>query len=364
MHPRILVIVVAGLFPAMGIADEPIKVGAIFGLSGSVAQYGEWTRRGVEIARDTINNDGGIGGHRVELVFEDNQGQPAVAASAFDKLVNISRLQFIMTYQSSIALAVAPLANRAKVVQMDVSAFSPKYSSPNDFTFRTGVLVSDLSTALARAMSERFHVQRAALLYIENDKGESGAQSFRDAFYGSLALDESFRPNESDFRSLLIKVRKTGVRDLVLSAHLIESGTLLKQAKELGLELRVFSDVYSVEGSEFLKTAGSAADNIFYIAPQFSADKVLSIAHKFAEEYEQRFAEPPTFFAAQAYDGLFALAVAMRACQQVGSECVRAKLGEISFEGASGPIRFDLNGDVRDKPLCFKRVSGGRFMDA
>lgn len=51
-------------------ADDQIRVGAIFGLSGSVSRYGQWTKRGAEIARDEINGSGAINGIPLELIFE------------------------------------------------------------------------------------------------------------------------------------------------------------------------------------------------------------------------------------------------------------------------------------------------------
>ena len=123
------------IFSISAIASADIIIGADFGLSGSVARYGEWVTRGVNLAVNHVNKHGGIIGEPIKIIYEDNQGAPAQAVSAFQKLSSLEKVKFILTYQSSIALAVAPLANKHHIVQMDVSAFSPSYSTPNDFTF-------------------------------------------------------------------------------------------------------------------------------------------------------------------------------------------------------------------------------------
>ena len=139
---------------------------------------------------------------------------------------------------------------------------------------------------------------------------------------------------------------------------------LMKMARLLHVPMFVTEHVPHKLGPTTESLRSLVTSDEIFSKRYFSAADEPSIAHKFALEYERRFAEAPTFFAAQSFDGLLALAEAMRACPQVSSQCVRGKLGEISVEGASGPVRFDVNGDVKGKPLCFKRVSGGRFIDA
>ena len=344
-------------------AEDELVVGAVFGLSGSVAQYGQWAQRGVQLAVEEINQAKGVRGRPIRVRYEDSQGQPASAVAAFKKLLDIDRVQYFLTCLSSVALAIAPLANRAHVIQMDVSAFTPQYSSPDDYTFRTGVLAVQLSSGLARSMFDELKVSRVAVLYIENEKGQAGYESFRESFGGSIVLAESFRPNESDYRSLLLKIRALNVKDIFLSGHLHESGLLLKQARELGLRLRVFSDVYSVEGRDFLEAAGEASDGVIYATPLFAADSRIPRMARFYREYQGRFHEAPTYFSAQAYDGVIALAAALEKCQVSQPICVKDELHNLQLEGASGPIHFDRNGDIVDKTIALKTIRDRQFVD-
>src|SRR3989344_1617014 len=102
-----------------------IKIGADFALSGSVAVYGEWASKGVNLALEEINK----GSKKLEIIYEDNKGQPKDAVTAYNKLRNIDHVDYVLTFQSSVALAIAPLANQDKVIQIDVSATTPDYST-------------------------------------------------------------------------------------------------------------------------------------------------------------------------------------------------------------------------------------------
>jgi branched-chain amino acid transport system substrate-binding protein len=344
------------------LAAETIKIGAVFGLSGGMARYGQWASNGASLAAEKLNSAGGAQARQVELVFEDNQGQAALAVSAFQKLLSLQKIKLVLTYQSSIALAIAPLANRAEVVQMDVSAFSPAYSSPDDFTFRTGILAADLAEAAARIIFDKFEITNVGVFYIENEKGLAGYQAFRDAYKGKIAFAESFAVGETDYRSVLLRAKAVRLQDVWVTGHFQETGLLVKQAAELGLKLRVFSDVYSVEGLDFLQSAGAAAEGLIYSAPQFESSQEPQVV-TFRREYQARFAEQPAFLAAQAYDGMWALGQALQLCEAVTAECVKEKLYQLSFQGASGLIRFDRDGDVRGKAVEIRTIRGGKFVD-
>ena len=106
------------LLSASAQAQQTIKIGANFGLTGSVARYGEWATRGINLALEEINGRGGVLGKNLEVEFEDSEGSTSKAVTAYHKLRNLDSIQFLLTYQSSIALALAPLANRDSVVQL------------------------------------------------------------------------------------------------------------------------------------------------------------------------------------------------------------------------------------------------------
>lgn len=329
-------------------------------MSGDVARYGEWATNGINLAVEEINNHG-VDGRKIEVVFEDSKGKPAEAVSAYQKLRNVDQVHYVITYQSSIALAVAPLANQDQVIQMDVSATTPAYSSPGDYTFRTSIIATKLAEQAAELLLGNLNAPRIGLLTINNDFGKGMAKAFRDSYQGTIVVEEVFQENETDFRAVLGKFKNKNISHIFLVGHLKSAGLIVKQAKELGINIPFLSEVHSVEGPDFLSNAQDAAEGIIYVAPKFDPNEKISNVASFVTQYRERYNTEPTYFAAQAYDGVMALAHAWEKCEPEDTNCVKNVLPSIDFEGASGRIKFDRNGDV-DKPVELKTVRGRQFM--
>jgi branched-chain amino acid transport system substrate-binding protein len=94
----------------------PIKVGIYGDLSGQTSSFGQSTKNGILMAIDEINKSGGINNRQVEYVIEDDQGQPAQAATVVTKLINQDRVHAVLgEVASSNSLAAAPKAQEAKI---------------------------------------------------------------------------------------------------------------------------------------------------------------------------------------------------------------------------------------------------------
>src|SRR3989344_5140686 len=370
MQSKLLLLVVVGLVLSVGgyvfsqpkvMEGEPLKIGAIFALSGNAAQYGEWARNAVELAVREVNENGGINRRMVTVLYEDNEGQAAPAVSAYRKLTDTDDVRYVLTFQSSVALAVAPLANADKILQMDVSATTPNYSTPDDFTFRTGIVANQLAVEAARYLEQSPGTGKVAILYINNDFGSGMRDIFRKSYSGEVVAEETFAQDSFDFRTPLAKVHAAKPDTVFLVSHLKEAGTLVKQASNLGITENFFSDVYAIEGPDFLAAAGDTANGVRYLAPKFDISDAKPEVATFVTKYREKYSEEPNAFAAQAYDGIIALLYAMEGCEYEDTECVRKNLYKLEFEGTSGRISFDVNGDTQ-KPVQLKMVQNGLFV--
>ena len=339
---------------------DVIKIGADYALSGNLARYGDWATKGILLALEEINRQGGIGGRLIEVIFEDNKGKPAEAVSAYQKLTGIDDVKYVITFQSSVALAIAPLANQDHVVQMDVAATTPDYSTPNDFTFRTSISATQLAKESAQYLSDILDVSEIGILIINNDFGLGMATVFKEEYPGTVVVEEIFEQDETDFRTHILKLKDANISTVFMVSHLKESGMILKQAKEINFNAQFFSDIYSIEGPEFIQAAQDAANGVLYLAPKFYPGDSNAVVSSFASRYRTAYQEDATYFAAQAYDGVIALAESLKLCDYQDIECVVGALMELDFEGASGHINFDINGDVK-KPVELKIVENGEY---
>lgn len=356
-----LFVLLHGAAAGSGKHGAELIIGTDFALSGNMARYGTWAANGAALAADELNEQGGVQGHQLRLSYEDNKGETALAVAAYQKLRSLTKTKYVLTFLSSVALAVSPLANKDRVIQMDVSATTPRYSTPDDYTFRTAVSASGLAAYAAEAIFTQLQITRLGVLYIEAEFGQGMADAFCAHYRGEIALRDSFPREGTDFRVQLLKVKKAGVDNVWFVGHLYESGILLRQAKELGLKVQFFTDMYSVEGPEFLETAKDAANGVIYFSVSFDAANRDPAVAAFVRHYRERFGETPTYFAAQAYDGVYALARGLNSCPLQDTNCVRQSLNTVSFAGASGQITFDRFGDVK-KEFSIKMVKNKQFV--
>jgi len=97
--------------------SEVMKIGVIGTLTGVGSFHGQQEIRGVEIALDEINSNGGINGKKIKLIIEDSPGNPEKAVSAFKKLTEINKVDFIIGDSwSSTTVVIVPIANEKKIL--------------------------------------------------------------------------------------------------------------------------------------------------------------------------------------------------------------------------------------------------------
>ncbi|EKD24227.1 MAG: hypothetical protein ACD_81C00076G0005 [uncultured bacterium] len=354
----------SGYFFTKSTKGGTIDVGAIVPFTGSSAVVGELIKNGLEIAAEEINSKGGVNGKVIKLMFEDNQTKTEVGLSAFMKLKDINKVKYVITSVSGVALAISPVANENKIVQMDVVAATPKYSTPDDFTFRTGVSSYFFAREMAKLMIDR-NIKDAGILFVNTEYG----QGFKDVFQneytergGVISVAEGYGQEDKDFRTQLTKIKSRNPEALLLVSLQKEASTILKQMGELKMDTPIYSDVYAMEQESNLKLAENL--KIYYFKP--TVDYISSdAATTFENAYKNKYGKEPDFIAAQAYDGINLLVAAIQKCNDYkNTVCVKDALYALrDVKGViSEHMDFDVNGDIMNRPLELRTIIGGKFV--
>ena len=362
----VLVVVVWGGFKLFGAKSdktiEPIKIGAIFPFTGSSGITGESSKNGLQLAVDEINSQGGINGKDVFVIYEDSQSKTDIGLSAYKKIENIDKIKFVFTSVSGVALAISPLANANKVIQIDVVSAAPLYSTPDDYTFRTGVN----SYAFAGKMSELLAskgVNKIALLYINTEFGVGYKDVFNKEYTntgGEIITIESFNQGDTDFKTQISKIKNSGAKALVLISSQKESPVILTQISQLKLSVPIYTDVYAAELQDNLKI--SSSEGVIYIKPAINNSTQFNL---FKQKYLEKYGKNPDFIAAQSYDGFRLLSKALKKCnKEQDTNCIKNELyGIKDFDGVIGDkISFDINGDIQNRALETMTVKNGQFV--
>jgi branched-chain amino acid transport system substrate-binding protein len=333
-----------------------VEIGTIFGMTGTYSQYALWGSRGTAAAAEEWNSSTPSRDLSIALVPEDHAGSSARAVSAYMKLRQ-QGVKYFLTSTSSVALAIAPLAIRDGVVQIDVSSTSPKYSSPNDCTFRTSFLAEDLATEAAKQLKERFNLTSLAVFTADNEFGEGIHDTLHLQLGDLIVARERFSASGGDFRAELLRLKGKNPAALWITGAMREAALAVKQARALGLNVPIYSDAVSVEASDFLAGAGSAAEGLVYFVPRFDPNATAS---SIGQRYLETYAEPSNYYVGQSYDAVRALAQAFGACGSDQVSCVCDHLRSSEFSGAFGASRFDSNGDMR-RVIEAKTIRNGKF---
>ena len=121
------------------VEKETVKIGSVLPLTGPSSDLGQYTREGLLLGLEEINANPALK-YNYELIFEDSTYNPTVGVTAINKLISIDGVKYVIGAQgSSVTLAIAPVAERNKVILITPSSQSDKISQAGDFIFRTQV---------------------------------------------------------------------------------------------------------------------------------------------------------------------------------------------------------------------------------
>lgn len=342
-----------------------VAFGATFPLTGEVASYGQKAKKGIEIALEEINAAGGLLGKQVEVDFQDDKNDKKEAVSIINKFASIDKYPVVFgSAGSGVSLAICPITQKNKVIQISSISSSALLSTQGgDYFFRT-VPADDQQAEILAEYIIKSGLKKIALVYTNNSWGKPLAEGFKEKFIasgGKVLVEEGVQENSNDFRTILSKIKQIdGLEAIVSPTYPKEGGVLVRQAKELGLNIKLFGgDNWG--SPEFREIAGNAAEGVVYTAP---AQRTSTAYDDFANKYEQKYGEAPDVFGAYSYDAFMAIAKAVQQAQSVESEKIRQALLNITFEGVSGKIKFKKNGDLDSEAYAVMTIKDGKAISA
>lgn len=346
-----------------GKKSEEINMGAILPLTGEGAKYGQSAKNSIEMVFSKLNDDGGIKGKKINVIFEDSKGDASTGVSAAQKLISVSQVPAIIGgLFSSVTLAIAPIVERNHVVLLSPTSSAPSITNAGDYVFRN--CASDVfeGKIMADMCIRKFHFNNIAILYINNDYGVGISEVFKkelSSLGGKVTIEESFPQQATDFRTIISKLRGKKYDAIYLIGYK-ELGPLLKQMYELGIKTQFLSTVM-FEDPEILKIAGKAANGVIYSARAYDPNSDIPVVQEFVNSYKKKYGTEPDIFAAYSYDAARIIILAM---QQGGfnSEGIKESLYKIKdFPGVTGTTSFDKNGDVV-QAAYLKEVKNNKFI--
>jgi branched-chain amino acid transport system substrate-binding protein len=357
--PALLAVLAVAAFGSAQAAD--LKIGVAAALSGGAAQYGAAIRNGSQLAADEINAAGGINGDKIVLVVEDEQGKKEDAINVFKKLIFQDKV--LMTFGptlSNSAQAADPIAQAGKTVAFGTSNTADGITSIGDYIFRNSVTEADVLPETLRVAIKNAGVKKVAVLYGNDDVfTKSGYDNFKKALEDvklPVTTTETFAKGDVDFKAQLTKIKATNPDAIVLSALLAEGAPIMVQARQLGIDVP-FIGGNGMNSVKIFDLAKGSSDKL-YVGSPWSASNATPENTKFMKAYNDKYKVAPDQFAAQAYDGMYVVAQALKKVKMSGTlatdrSALRDALPEVKWTGATGAFTFARATDKAGKPAGY-----------
>lgn len=265
-----------------------LKFGLAMPLTGSQALFGADQAKAAQWAVDDINAKGGIDGHPLQMILLDTQADPRLGINSVNRLINVDKVPVFVTAWSSVVKAVAPIANRSKVLELSVGANSPDIAKLGEYVYTTYPLADVDVRAQAKYARETLKKQTAAVLYIHNDSGVEGARIYRDAFQaagGKVVAYEAYDAQATDYTGALLKLRSANPDIIHIQGLVSDLSQVVGQLRQLGLKQQI--STYSAGyNPKVIEQLGTAAEGLLVSALAPSAEQNTNIA-AFVERWKK-----------------------------------------------------------------------------
>jgi branched-chain amino acid transport system substrate-binding protein len=343
-----------------------INIGILTALSGPLAAPGRFQMNGFNLARDELNEPGGIeaGGRRlrVDLKVYDTRGNPAEGASAMQRLTTVDRAPVVLGELSSgVVPAVAPIAEENETPFIMTVPTGPTLTRGNNkFVFRVNAHNDMLGRALADFVAQR-DWRPLAFIAWNNDAGRGGVQGMRDALPSGfpIAYTGFFNVGEVDFSAHITNIRNSGAKAVMLFMDEEPGSLAISQIRAAGLPVQLIGTL-AMGSDRFLARLDAQRLNGMVQYNAFPPNAPIPAIQAFSQRYRARFNEEAHGFAAQSYDGLMMAAAAIRAANSVSGPRIRDALARIEHQGVTGTLKFDAQGQASPPVYVTEWCADGR----
>ena len=364
---------------------QGLKIGSLLPSTGDLSAIGQPMAAAVPLLVETVNQCGGVNEKPVTLVAEDDQTDPTAGAEGMTKLAEVDKVAGVVgSFASSVSSAAVDVAVRNKVVLISPGSTSPVFTERaqkgdfQGFWARTAPPDTYQAQALAKLASDK-GFKRASTAVINNDYGVGFEKEFVQAFNqtGGTILNQAkptrYDPKAATFETEAAAAFTNKPQAVAAVLYADTGGLFVKAAYQQGLtkgvQLMLTDGVYT---PEFVEQVGKGADGKYILAGAIGtvpgADgKALAALTKL---WQQKQGRPPSAYVPQSWDAAALLALAAQAAKANTGEGIKSKLREvanapgtevtdvcqglqllgqgqdINYQGASGNVDIDENGDV------------------
>lgn len=350
-------------------AAGPIKIGLMAPMTGSWASEGQDMKKNVELLASEVNAKGGLLGKKIELIIEDDGGDPRTASLAAQRLTTKGVVAVIGTYGSAVTEASQAIFDEADILQFANGSSAVRLTEKGLKNFFRMCPRDDEQGRVAVATLEKMKAGKIAILHDNSAYAKGLADEIRTLLKEkklNIVFFDALTPKEQDYSAILTKLKAAGPDVVFFTGYYPEAGLLLKQKKQMGWTVP-FVGGDAVNNPDLVKIAGKeAAEGFQFLSPPVPKDLDTPEAKAYLAGYSKKYGEAPgSIYGVLAGDGFRALAKAIEATKSTDPDKLREYLkgGLKDFPGFTGKIAFNAKGDrIGELYRVYKIDKSGEFV--
>lgn len=331
-----------------------LLIGGIGALTGDYAVYGEAVRNGAQLAVDEINAAGGVNGLKLALDFQDSQGKPEAAVSAYGNLIDkgmVISLGGVMSGETASIVAEAkgdgifiltPSGSAKACIEGNDNAFRLCFNDPQQGTISADY-IADNELAKKVAVFYKSDLDYSVGLY-ETFKAECNKRGIE------IVCEKSFTDsNKTDFSTQINAIKEADADLVFIPLYADAAATFLTQAKAADLS-KVFFGCDGIDGILTKISDKTIVEGLMMLTP-FASDSKEPDVVAFVGKYKEKYNADPNQFAADGYDAIYVIKAAI---EKAGfskdntkdfQKGLVAAMTQIEVDGVTGTMKWTADGE-------------------
>ncbi len=359
--------------PAAQTPAAPIKVGAIFAITGGASFLGAPEAKTAEMLVEQINQAGGMGGHKVTLLVKDSGGKSETAVSLAKQLIDEEKvLAIIGPSTSGETMQIKGICQEGKTILLSCAAAETIVEPLAPYVFKTPQKDSDAARRIFETLKEK-GLTKVGVISSSDGFGNAGAAQLAKLApeYGmTIAIAETYAATETDLTGVLTKLKGQNIQAVVNWTVAPAQSLVAKNMKQIDLNVPLFQS-HGFGNIKYVQAGGEATNGTIFPCGRLLVAEVLQGTHpqkqvliKYKQDYESRYKEDASTFGGHAYDALLILNEAVKKAGSVEPEKVRAAIetlqGVVGTGGVFNLSQTDHNGLAKDA-FEMLTVENGKF---
>jgi branched-chain amino acid transport system substrate-binding protein len=331
------------------LSAPPLKIGALFSITGPASFLGEPERNTAQMIVDEINKAGGVKGRMLQLVIYDTQGDATKALQAATRLIKEDKvIAVIGPSTTGDTMAVIPLIEKAKIPLISCAAGIKITEPVKQWVFKTA---QNDALAVARIFEnlKNQRISKVAILTVSDSFGSSGREQLvaQANNYGiQIISNDTYGPKDTDMTAQLTKIRGSQAQALICWGTNPGPAIVARNVKQLGINMPLYMS-HGVSSAKFIELAGDAAEGITLpsgrvlvanLLPDSDPQKKALIT--FVKNYKERYKVEGDHFGGHAWDAVMLLKSAIERGGET-PDAIRDQLERTqNFSGIGGIFNF------------------------